>query len=74
MPFQCDLRFEKGEKKFIKRRVRTQFDRVKKHACALPTTSLKLVFHECHFAVLTLWWTELVLIAFANKVGYLHLV
>ncbi len=31
MPFRCDMRFEKGKKKFGKRRARTRVDRVKKH-------------------------------------------
>ncbi len=35
MPFRCDVRFEKGEKKFGKRRVRTQ------KARALTSTRLK---------------------------------
>ncbi len=69
------MRFEKGEKKFGKRRARTWVDCIKKHA--LPSMPLKLILNEHLFLVtnpITCWWAELVYIAFANKAGYLHLV
>ncbi len=73
-PFQCNMRFEKGAKKFGNRGVLT---RSRQKACALPSMLLKQMLNGRLFCVdypnHTLW-AELVLIASANKVGYLHLV
>ncbi len=52
MPLRCDMRFEKGEKKFGKRQVRTRVDRVKNTmVCALQSAPLKLRTHSRFYNV-----------------------
>jgi len=44
MLFWCDLKFEKGEKKFAKRRIQTRVDRIKmSRIYILPSAPLELM-------------------------------
>ncbi len=63
MPFQYDIRFEKGETKFATRRIRSQVDCIEKTtACALSTVPLTLLFEVSFVALtspMTCSWSEL---------------
>ncbi len=59
MPFRCDMRFEKGQK----RRIRTRVDRVKKNTryrtCAAESDTEPASFLVMTNSI-TRWWAELV--------------
>ncbi len=50
MPLQCDMRFKKVGKKFDKRQVRTQVDRVNNPpARTLPSAPLEKMINSCFY-------------------------